>query len=91
MTQENNLLRKFHLDGLPPAPCGPPQVEVTSDIDANGILIVSARDESVCLRTQCGRTKRTVSSCTQATIEVNSLFNGVDLTLSLSKVQLRRL
>ena len=87
---DNNSLGKFCHDGIPPAPRGMSQVEVTFDIDANGILIVSARDESVCLRTQCGRAKRTLSSYTQATIEVNSLFNGVDLTLSLSKAQVRR-
>ena len=52
MTEDNNLLGKFHLDWIPPAPRGLPQVEVTFDIDANGIWNVSARDESVCLRTQ---------------------------------------
>eukprot|EP00913_Durusdinium_trenchii_P013996 g13142.t1 len=36
--QDNNLLGKFHLDGIPPAPRGVPQIEVTFDIDANGIL-----------------------------------------------------
>merc|ERR1712166_869784 len=42
MTKDNNLLGKFHLDGIPPAPRGVPQIEVTFDIDANGILNVSA-------------------------------------------------
>jgi L1 cell adhesion molecule like protein len=46
MTKDNNLLGKFHLDGIPPAPRGVPQVEVTFDIDANGILNVSAQDKS---------------------------------------------
>merc|ERR1712093_680041 len=46
MTKDNNLLGKFHLDGIPPAPRGVPQVEVTFDIDANGILNVSAQDEA---------------------------------------------
>jgi len=45
MTKDNNLLGKFHLDGIPPAPCGVPQVDVTFDIDANGILNVSAQDK----------------------------------------------
>jgi len=45
MTKDNNLLGKFHLDGIPPAPRGVPQVEVTFDIDANGILNVSAQDK----------------------------------------------
>merc|ERR1712228_996309 len=43
MTKDNNRLGKFHLDGIPPAPRGVPQIEVTFDIDANGILNVSAQ------------------------------------------------
>merc|ERR1711912_44357 len=46
MTKDNNLLGKFHLDGIPPAPRGVPQVEVTFDIDANGILNVGAKDKA---------------------------------------------
>uniref|UniRef100_A0A914P4Y5 Heat shock protein 70 n=1 Tax=Meloidogyne incognita TaxID=6306 RepID=A0A914P4Y5_MELIC len=46
MTKDNNLLGKFELSGIPPAPCGVPQIEVTFDIDANGILNVSAQDKS---------------------------------------------
>merc|ERR1711939_1252621 len=46
MTKMGNLLGKFHLDGIPPAPRGVPQIEVTFDIDANGILNVSAQDKS---------------------------------------------
>merc|ERR1719384_2517446 len=46
MTKDNNLLGKFHLDGIPPAPRGKPQIEVTFDIDANGILNVSAEDRT---------------------------------------------
>merc|ERR1712170_303614 len=46
MTKDNNLLGKFHLDGIPPAPRGVPQVEVTFGIDANGILNVSAQDKA---------------------------------------------
>ncbi|XDA87498.1 hypothetical protein R6Z07M_017176 [Ovis aries] len=42
MTKDNNLLGKFELTGIPPAPWGVPQIEVTFDIDANGILNVSA-------------------------------------------------
>ena len=44
MVQDNNTLGKFHLVGIPPAPRGIPQIEVTFDIDANGILKVSAKD-----------------------------------------------
>lgn len=45
-TKDNNLLGKFELDGLPPAPKGVPQIEVAFDIDANGILNVSASDKA---------------------------------------------
>jgi L1 cell adhesion molecule like protein len=46
MTAHNNLLGKFELSGIPPAPRGVPQIEVTFDIDANGILNVSAEDKT---------------------------------------------
>lgn len=46
MTKDNNLLGKFQLEGIPPLPKGVPQIEVTFDIDANGILQVSASDKS---------------------------------------------
>jgi len=46
MTKDNNLLGKFELSGIPPAPRGVPQIEVTFDIDANGILNVSAADKA---------------------------------------------
>jgi len=45
MARDNRPLGKFHLDGIPAAPRGVPQVEVTFDIDANGIVNVSARDK----------------------------------------------
>jgi heat shock protein 5 len=45
MTKHNNLLGKFELTGIPPAPRGSPQIEVTFEIDANGILKVSALDK----------------------------------------------
>jgi len=46
MTKDNNLLGKFELTGIPPAPRGVPQIEVTFDVDANGILNVNAEDKS---------------------------------------------
>ena len=45
MAADNRTLGRFHLDGIPPAPRGIPQIEVTFDIDANGILNVSAKDK----------------------------------------------
>jgi len=46
MAIDNRTLGRFHLDGIPPAPRGIPQIEVTFDIDANGILHVSAKDKA---------------------------------------------
>jgi heat shock protein 5 len=61
MTKDNNILGKFELTGIPPAPRGVPQVEVTFELDANGILKVSAHDkgtgksESVTINNDKGR------------------------------------
>ncbi|WP_294141382.1 molecular chaperone DnaK [uncultured Sanguibacteroides sp.] len=46
MAKDNKTIGRFHLDGLPPAPRGIPQIEVSFDIDANGILKVSAKDKA---------------------------------------------
>ncbi|HYK75398.1 MAG TPA: molecular chaperone DnaK [Daejeonella sp.] len=46
MATQNRTIGRFHLDGLPPAPRGIPQIEVTFDIDANGILHVAAKDKA---------------------------------------------
>ncbi|MGB0769108.1 MAG: Hsp70 family protein, partial [Phycisphaeraceae bacterium] len=46
MAADNRTLDKFHLDGIPPAPRGVPQIEVEFDIDSNGILHVEARDKA---------------------------------------------
>ena len=45
MANDNRSIGQFHLDGIPPAPRGVPQIEVTFDIDANGILTVSSKDK----------------------------------------------
>lgn len=45
MTKDNHPLGKFNLEGIPPAPRGVPQIEVTFDLDANGIMNVSASDK----------------------------------------------
>merc|ERR1712113_66447 len=46
MTKDNRQLGQFHLDGIPPAPRGVPQIEVAFDLDSNGILNVSASDKT---------------------------------------------
>ncbi|MCI0888928.1 MAG: Hsp70 family protein, partial [Chloroflexi bacterium] len=46
MSAENKTIGRFNLDGLPPSPRGTPQIDVTFDIDANGILNVSAKDKA---------------------------------------------
>ena len=46
MAGDNKTIGRFHLDGIPPAPRGTPQIEVTFDIDANGILHVTAQDKA---------------------------------------------
>src|SRR5688572_26232262 len=46
LARDNRTLGRFHLTGIPPAPRGTPQIEVTFDIDANGILTVSAKDQT---------------------------------------------
>lgn len=46
MSRDNNLLGQFNLNGIPPAPRGVPQIEVTFEIDANGIMNIEARDKA---------------------------------------------
>jgi len=52
MTRDNNLLGKFEISGIPPMPRGKPQIEVTFDLDANGILHICAIDK---FSSRCGR------------------------------------
>ena len=66
MAADNRTLGRFHLEGIPPAPRGVPQIEVTFDIDANGILNVSAKDlatgkeQKVTITASSGLTKEEV-------------------------------
>ena len=46
MAKDNRTIGRFHLDGIPPSPRGIPQIEVTFDIDANGILHVTSKDKA---------------------------------------------
>jgi molecular chaperone DnaK len=75
MAADNRTLGRFHLDGIPPAPRGIPQVEVTFDIDANGILHVSAKDkatnkeQSIRITSSSGLNKDEVEKMKQAAKE----------------------
>jgi len=66
MAQDNKTLGRFILDGIPPSPRGIPQIEVTFDIDANGILNVSAKDkatgksQSIRIEGSCGLSKEEI-------------------------------
>lgn len=66
MAADNKLLGEFDLQGIPPAPRGMPQIEVTFDIDANGIVTVSARDKAtgkeqqVTIRSSAGPTEEEI-------------------------------
>jgi molecular chaperone DnaK len=71
MARDNRTLGKFHLVGIPPAPRGLPQIEVTFDIDANGILNVSAKDkgtgqeQKITITSSSGLTKEEVERMTR--------------------------
>jgi len=52
MTKDNHLLGKFDLTGIPAAPRGTPQIEVTFEIDANGILQVSAHEQGAGIKNE---------------------------------------
>lgn len=75
MAQDNRTLGRFHLDGIPPAPRGIPQIEVTFDIDANGILHVAAKDkatnkeQSIRITSSSGLSKDEVEKMKQAAKE----------------------
>jgi len=71
MANDNKTLGRFILDGIPPAPRGIPQIEVTFDIDANGILNVSARDkatnksQSIRIEGSCGLSQEEIEKMRQ--------------------------
>jgi molecular chaperone DnaK len=78
MAVDNRTLGRFHLDGLPPAPRGIPQIEVTFDIDANGMLHVSAKDkatnkeQSIRITSSSGLSKEEVEKMKRAAQEHSS-------------------
>lgn len=71
MARDNKTIGRFHLDGIPPAPRGVPQIEVTFDIDANGILHVSAKDlatnreQKITITASSGLTKEEIERITK--------------------------
>jgi molecular chaperone DnaK len=75
MAVDNRTIGRFHLDGIPPAPRGMPQIEVTFDIDANGILNVSAKDkatgkeQSIRIEASSGLTEQEIERMRQAARE----------------------
>jgi heat shock protein 1/8 len=77
MTKDNNLLGKFQLEGIPPAPRGVSQIEVTFEIDANGILNVNAQDKStgksqeITITNDKGRLKEDIEWHTEWTVQTN--------------------
>ena len=80
---DNRSLGKFHLDGIPPAPRGMPQIEVTFDIDANGILNVKATDKG----TGKEQTIRIESSSGLSEDEVNKMRQEAEANASSDKAR----
>ncbi len=83
MAKDNRSLGRFHLDGIPPAPRGIPQVEVTFDIDANGILQVSATD----LGTKKQHKIRIEASSGLSDAEIQRMKNEAKANESTDKVE----
>ena len=107
MATDNKSLGKFHLDGIPPAPRGVPQIEVMFDIDANGILNVSAKDkasgkeQSIRIESSSGLTEDEIARMKREAQENSAadkqrkdeveLRNQADQTIHSSKKQLDEL
>ena len=86
MASDNRTLGKFHLTGLPPAPRGVPQIEVTFDIDANGILNVTAKD----MATGKDQKITITSSSGLSKEEVERMAKEADAHAAEDKAQARR-
>jgi molecular chaperone DnaK len=87
MANQNRTLGKFHLTGIPMAPRGVPQIEVTFDIDANGILNVTAKDnatgkdQKITIQGSSGLSKEEVEKMTK-----EAELNAAELGLSMRMV-----
>ena len=88
MTKDNHILGKFDITGIPPAPRGVPQIEVTFEIDANGIMVVSAEDkgtgkkEKITITNDNNRLspediERMINDAEKFAEEVNNLFTFI--------------
>ena len=75
MTKDNHLLGTFSLDGIPPAPRGVPQIEVIFDVDANGILNVSAIDKGT---TKCNKITITNEKGRLSKEEIEKMVNDAE-------------
>merc|ERR1712186_130409 len=83
MTKDNHLLGKFELGGIPPAPRGQPQIEVTFEIDSNGILNVGAEDkgtgksEKITITNDKGRlTEEQIEKIIKERVDAKNAFDG---------------
>merc|ERR1711902_369381 len=83
MTKDNHLLGKFELGGIPPAPRGQPQIEVTFEIDSNGILNVGAQDkgtgkeEKITITNDKGRlTEEQIDKKIKERVDAKNAFDG---------------
>ena len=81
MAVDNRTIGKFHLDGIPPAPRGMPQVEVSFDIDANGIMNVGAKD----MATSKEQSIRIEASSGLSESEIDKMVNDAEANASEDK------
>jgi hypothetical protein len=77
MTKDNHMLGKFELTGIPPAPRGVPQVEVTFEVDANGILQVSAQDKGT------GKQEKITITAEKGRLSAEEIFHHVQFVVPL--------
>merc|ERR1712137_953928 len=90
MTKDNNLLGKFHLDGIPPAPRGVPQIEVTFDIDGNGISMLVHRTSQLASLTRLPLPMRNVVCLNQRLTEWSQKQRSIALRMRQTNPRLRR-